>query len=468
MLEASSDVVVRRRLQPGTQVGKHLVIRGVLGSGGTSVVYEALHTRLDAPVAVKVAHVSLHGDEEAEQRLEREARVCAGIEDPRVPRVYDMGELEDGRPYLVMQKVSGTTLEELMAQGRIEARTALRIAREVLSALCAVHANGVVHRDVKPSNVIARFGERGFPRVHLMDFGVSKETTSRASSPSLTRPGAILGTPLYMAPEQMAGDPVDARADLYAVGVLLYEMLAGRAPFTGCSSAEIMAAVLRRDHPALDEVWPEAPAALVALVARAMAERAQERFASARDMRDALDASMYTVEAPEPAPLSVAPVSRGVRATWTAVAMAIGCAVFVGSSATKVGSDATWLGPLANEALKQVARAEIAHAAAPPPPPPPVAAAAVTVEAIPAQEAKVPELRSLKVRAPKPVRLAAKAAPAAPTRTVARPKPPEPPYKASVVLANSLRELEALRNQLDVSAASGVSEPANPDYQVTD
>jgi hypothetical protein len=103
MLEASSDVVVRRRLQPGTQVGKHLVIRGVLGSGGTSVVYEALHTRLDAPVAVKVAHVSLHGDEEAEQRLEREARVCAGIEDPRVPRVYDMGELEDGRPYLVMQ-----------------------------------------------------------------------------------------------------------------------------------------------------------------------------------------------------------------------------------------------------------------------------------------------------------------------------------------------------------------------------
>ena len=467
MLEASSDVVVRRRLQPGTQVGKHLIIRGVLGSGGTSVVYEALHTRLDTAVALKVAHVSLHGDGDTERRLEREARVCAGLEDPRIPRVYDMGELPDGRPYLVMQKVAGQTLEELMAQGRLQPRTAMRIAREVLSALCAVHANGVVHRDVKPANVIARFEDRSFPRVHLMDFGVSKETCARASEPTLTRPGAILGTPLYMAPEQMAGDPVDARADLYAVGVLLYEMLAGRAPFVGCSGAEIMAAVLRRDHPTLDQVWPEAPRGLVTLVSRAMAERPVERFTSASQMRDALDSVMYLVDPPETVRTTYAPPPKEPRrGTGLVVAMAVTCALLVGGRASKVGSDAAWLGPLADEALRNVARSELARAAAATRPAAPAPAPAPALALPPVQETDVPALAGPPAPPRKQPPLRAKA-PAAPAARVTAAQSPEH-VDASAVLADSLRELETLRAQLDVAGASGVSAPAKPDYQVTD
>jgi hypothetical protein len=464
MLEASSEVVVRRRLQPGTQVGKHLVIRSVLGTGGTAVVYEALHTRLNSSVALKVAHVSANADDEAPARLEREARVCAAIEDPRVPRVYDLGELDDGRPYLVMQKVSGQTLEEVMAQGCLTARAVLRIAREVLSALDAVHANGVVHRDVKPSNVIARFEENGFPRVHLMDFGVSKETSSRPSEPALTRPGAIVGTPLYMAPEQMAGDPVDARADLYAVGVLLYEMLSGRAPFVGCSTAEIMAAVLRRDHPTLDQVWPEAPKPLVELVSRAMAERARDRFASAREMREAIDAVMYAVDAMSvrtsmpPAPSTLLP-----RAGWGVLSVAIACAVMVGSSAPKVGSDATWLGPLASAALLQsAAAAESARAPAPSVLAPELPVAVQTVEhkletqpALAARPRLAPT-RAAMVHAKAPARMAT------PVRGKAAAS------NASVLLARSLRELDALRNGLDVPTASGVNAAANAEHLVTD
>jgi serine/threonine-protein kinase len=278
-----------KRLSPGTLVGDHLVVRSILGQGGTAVVYEALHTRLGAAVALKVLDVAEPYVHDAAARMQREAEVCANLDDPHVPRVYDVGALPDGTPYLVMEKVSGSTLEQWLTQGRLRLPVILGIADELLSALEAVHRKGVVHRDIKPSNVMLKLADDGSILLRLMDFGVSKaEQLEGSTSPKLTRTGAVVGTPHYMAPEQITGEPIDARADLYAAGVVLYEMLTGRTPFEGATTAEIVAAVLRQSPPPLSSLWPEVPPRLERVVHRAMAARAADRYQTARELRSAL------------------------------------------------------------------------------------------------------------------------------------------------------------------------------------
>jgi len=282
----------RHRLAPGTHVGDHLIIRGVLGEGGTAVVYEALHTRLGASVAVKVVDVSEEYMEGARARLLREAHVCASLEDPHVPRVYDVGALDDGTPYVVMERVSGRTLEDVLLQGSLPLEVAVQVAEDLLQAVEAIEKAGIVHRDIKPPNIILQTNSEGTLRVRLMDFGVSKTLTAdpdptMQSNPKLTQQGAIVGTPHYMAPEQIVGPTVDTRADLYAVGVVAYEMMGGRTPFEGQTTGEVVAAVLHtRPLPLgkLRKVHPE----LEGWVERAMAQRRSNRFASAREMREAL------------------------------------------------------------------------------------------------------------------------------------------------------------------------------------
>ncbi len=319
---------VRTRLQPGTRVGKDLVIRSVLGRGGTAVVYEALHSRLGVCVALKLADVAPIAAAEAAARIEREAVVCSTIRDSHIPQIYDVSELPDGRPYMVMELITGRTLEERLMEGPVAPGPALQIAHEILCALEAVHASQVVHRDLKPANIILRDDEKkGATRVCLMDFGVSKSTApARLESPAITRQGAIVGTPLYMAPEQISDEGLDERTDLYAVGVVLYEMLTGRQAFAGHSTAEVMAAVLRHDYAALSERWPAAPAKLVAFVARAMAERPEDRFASAVEMRAALDEIRQLLVNPVPARTThVPPTFRGGRRVPLALGVAAAC-----------------------------------------------------------------------------------------------------------------------------------------------
>ena len=296
--EPSSGVLdtSRHRLAPGTRVGDHLVVRGVLGEGGTAVVYEALHTRLGASVALKVVDVSDEYMEGARARLLREAHVCASIEDQHIPRIYDVGELPDGTPFVVMERVSGRTLENVLLQGALPLDIAVQIAEDLLLAVEAVERANVVHRDIKPPNIILQTNSEGVLRVRLMDFGVSKNVASEReptikvdaqSHPSLTQQGAIVGTPHYMAPEQIVGPTVDSRADLYAVGVVAYEMMTGRTAFEGETTGDVVAAVLHtRPLPLsrLREVHPE----LEAWVERAMAPRRAERFRNAREMREAL------------------------------------------------------------------------------------------------------------------------------------------------------------------------------------
>lgn len=281
----------RHRFAPGTRVGDHLVVRGVLGEGGTAVVYEALHTRLGASVALKVVDVSEEYMEGARQRLLREAQVCAGLEDAHIPRIYDVGALEDGTPYVVMERVSGRTLESVIAEGPLPFEVAVNIADDLLSAVEAIEKAGIVHRDIKPPNIILQTTAEGTLRVRLMDFGVSKTVSATPdpsqSNPKLTQQGAIVGTPHYMAPEQIVGPSVDSRADLYGVGVVVYEMLAGRTPFEGQTTGEVVAAVLHTRPLALRKLREVHPA-LEGWVEKAMAPRRSDRFFTARGMREAL------------------------------------------------------------------------------------------------------------------------------------------------------------------------------------
>jgi serine/threonine-protein kinase len=292
---------VEDRLLPGTLVGAHLVVRSVLGRGGTAVVYEAVHTRLSALVALKVLEVPEPYREDAARRLQREAEVCASLDDPHVPRVHDVGALPDGTPYVVMEKVLGTTLEQLLAQGRLRMPVVLAVADDLLAALEAVHRAGVVHRDIKPANLIIKFGQDGSAHVRLMDFGISKSVCREPADLKLTRVGTVIGTPHYMAPEQITGDQVDARADIYATGVVLFEMLTGRTPYQGETTAEVVAAVLRHDERAFCSFFSHVPARVQAVVLRAMAAKPGDRFMTVRDMRAALTEALL----PEPEPSSV-------------------------------------------------------------------------------------------------------------------------------------------------------------------
>lgn len=279
-------------LQPGTVLGMHTIIRGVLGEGGTAVVYDAFHTELHKPVAVKMLHVHGRMVREARARLIREARICESVRDPRVPKVYFIDELEDGTPYMVMEKIEGPTLAKLIEGGPLPVSTACTIAAQLLEGLAAIHGKGVVHRDIKPSNIILQPREDGYVRVRLMDFGIGKITAYHPDVTGITRQGDIIGTPCYMPPEQLMASSVDARVDLYAAGVVLYEMLTGKVPYAAQSIAEVVAAVLRDEMPKVRKVRPEVPTQIEEVVTRATLKDPTLRYASAERMKIALCAAV--------------------------------------------------------------------------------------------------------------------------------------------------------------------------------
>jgi serine/threonine protein kinase len=285
-------------LQPGTTLGSDLTIRSVLGEGGTGVVYCAYHAVLKRDVAVKMCHGVGPGSRELVERLVQEARMCASVRDARVPRIYSLDKLEDGTFYLVMEKVHGEALSSLLARGHIAVRAACVLTCELLRALEAVHRAQVIHRDVKPSNLIVDLQGEDGPQLRLLDFGIGKVITSGARvSPALTRPGEVVGTPMYMAPEQMTESAIDPRVDIYAAGVVLYEMLAGRPPFRAPSVAETFVAVLHDEMPRLATLRPDLPEALAAVVHKAASRKAADRFTTAHEMRLALEAAMQELPA---------------------------------------------------------------------------------------------------------------------------------------------------------------------------
>jgi serine/threonine protein kinase len=247
----------------------HLQIRKVLGQGGTAVVYEALHTRLNVRVAVKVLAAGSPHEAEGRERLLREAELYARLSDPRFPRVYDVDELPDGTPFVVMEFIEGKTLAEVLMFGPLELELVYVIAREILEALIEIHQVGIVHRDIKPSNILLEGAEGEEMRVRLVDFGIAKSVLKGPSDSQLTQQGTMLGTPHYMAPEQITAQELDERVDIYAVGVVLYELLSGRMPFDGPTVGEVIAAAARRWRVSAKNVLPRRTTCFVRSMLRA-------------------------------------------------------------------------------------------------------------------------------------------------------------------------------------------------------
>ena len=274
-------------LTPGTEFADH-VIRGIAGRGGMGIVYRATHVTLDREVALKVIAQEFSRDHEFRERFQREFRAAASIQHPNVIPVYHAGEY-DGLLYVTMRYVDGTDLARfLQAEGRLEPSTAAYLIAQVADALDAAHKNGIVHRDVKPANVLIEVdGER--MHATLTDFGLMKDL--RATT-QITQAGSVIGTFDYLAPEQLNEGPVDARTDVYALGGVLYQALTGKVPYPRETAAATMLAHLDSPPPSVLSILPDASELLGEVVRRAMAKDPRDRYPSAGDLgRSALAAA---------------------------------------------------------------------------------------------------------------------------------------------------------------------------------
>ena len=266
----------------GSLIGQTIgdfAIEGVIGGGSFGTVYRGRQLGLDRAVALKVPTHEIAADPVQALRFAREARAAARIVHPGVVAIYAVGEFDDGRPYLAMQLIDGDPLDRILADGPLPALRALRLVRDVASALSETHAAGVIHRDLKPSNVMWRRDRNGDDRITLVDFGIAVCRHGNADTTRLTTCG-LIGTPHYMSPELAQGEMVDARADLYSLGCLLFELTTGTTPFDG-SSFEVMLAHLGRPAPRPSARQPAVPAAVDRLVEHLMQKRPADRPASA-------------------------------------------------------------------------------------------------------------------------------------------------------------------------------------------
>jgi len=278
---------VKTELAEGTVIDGKYRVRRWLAQGGMGRVFVADHVFLQKQVAIKVLHEELSAESDAVERFTVEARAASLIEHENVVRVSDFGRSADGQLYLVMELLSGHTLADELNGGALPPARARYIACAILRGLEAAHARGVIHRDLKPENVFITPRDGQDDVVKLLDFGIARMRPGGDGADlekRLTREGAIMGTPMYMAPEQLRSErDIDARADLYAVGVLLYEMLAGRAPYDGKTFGVLAYQILDGRPPPLDSP-------LAAVVMRAFALDRDKRFQSAAELRRALEA----------------------------------------------------------------------------------------------------------------------------------------------------------------------------------
>jgi Tol biopolymer transport system component/predicted Ser/Thr protein kinase len=274
----------------GQTVARYLLIE-LLGRGGMGEVYLAHDPNLNRRVALKLLPDAITEERARVRRFEQEARAASAISHPNVAHIYEIGEAQ-GQHYITMEYVRGRTLREALQRGPLAVNEALSIAAQITAALTAAHEAGVFHRDIKPENVMLRAD--GY--VKVLDFGLAKlaENSLHARarevpSPSLhTEPELLMGTSDYMSPEQVRREPIDGRTDLWSLGVVIYEMLAGRRPFAGREPREVIVAILEREPEPLSSARPALPAVLQELVAKALRKRREERYSSAREMENEL------------------------------------------------------------------------------------------------------------------------------------------------------------------------------------
>ncbi|MEO5730800.1 MAG: serine/threonine-protein kinase [Byssovorax sp.] len=275
----------------GRVIGDRYGVTALIGEGGMGEVYEAEHLAMGRLVAIKVLNANRAQDQDAVSRLRHEARVAGTLGHPNICAIYDMGQLDDGSPYLVMERLHGETLaQRLLRETKLPVDELLDVMVQILSALTAAHQRGIIHRDLKPENIFLARREGARPVPKLLDFGISKSEDIEETMADLTAKTIAAGTPFYMAPEQARGDRVDHRVDLWATGIILYECLSGKRPFDARNYNALLVQILTSAPRSLRELEPAMPPALERIVEKALTKSPDARYQSALDIQSALRA----------------------------------------------------------------------------------------------------------------------------------------------------------------------------------
>src|SRR5215469_2036507 len=283
---AAKSLVDAVTLKPGTRVGDY-EIHKLIGSGGMGEVYQARDLRLARNVAIKVLPSFLTNDSDRLRRFEQEARAAAALNHPNILAVHQMG-FYNGAPYLVSELLEGHTVRELVKGGPLPWRNAIDYGAQIARGLAAAHGKGITHRDLKPENLFVT----NDGHVKILDFGLAKLTdpTSSDHAVAASEAGLVMGTVGYMSPEQIRGQPTDYRADFFAFGAILHEILTGQRAFHHVSAADTMSAILQQEPPDISQLLPTVPSALHRVVRRCLEKKREQRFQSASDLAFALDA----------------------------------------------------------------------------------------------------------------------------------------------------------------------------------
>ncbi|MHC4520458.1 MAG: protein kinase domain-containing protein, partial [Planctomycetota bacterium] len=316
----------------GEKVGAFNVLE-VIGRGGMGVVYKGQDSRLDRIVAIKAMPAHLLENRTAQARFRREARVLASLSHPNIAIIYDVIERDKGLTYLILEYVAGETLAERLARGPLGLKEALPLCRQIVEAVSAAHDKGVIHRDLKPTNI--KITPEG--RVKVLDFGLAKATHEAASRDmTVTQVGQLIGTPAYMSPEQIRGTPIDRRTDIWSFGCVLYQMLTGEAPFEGKTVSDTVAHVLERE-PDWQRLPPEIPPGVRELLRRCLEKDPQRRLQDMSDVNAVIEGTLdgATVMLPPPAAASARP-AIAARPRLLRTAMLAGAVVLVALSGLAV------------------------------------------------------------------------------------------------------------------------------------
>jgi serine/threonine protein kinase len=310
-------------LSAGTRLGPYEIL-APLGAGGMGEVYRARDDRLKRDVAIKVLPATFSSDPDRLRRFEHEAQAAGSLNHPNITAVYDIGT-HDGAPYVVQELLEGETLRSELAGGRFSPRKAIDYGIQIAHGLAAAHEKSIVHRDLKPENLfLTKDG-----RVKILDFGLAKLAQVEGSAsvsklPTSTEPGLVMGTLGYISPEQIKNEPADARSDIFALGVILYEMLSGQRPFRGNSAGETMAAILKEDPPDLSVTNKNISPGLERLVHHCIEKNPERRFQSARDLAYDLETLSTVSGAAGPAKTLVAPSRRWRKPLVAAALLGVG------------------------------------------------------------------------------------------------------------------------------------------------